>query len=559
MNLVIEYLDTKRNFDEEYSSFLEKLYQVKAKKNLFDVVITVDNAAFNFMQKNGDKFYSGIPVVFCGVNDLEKEELSNYPNFYGYNEKADHEGTINAALKIFPDRTNVLVVNDNTLTGKAIMEELKRILPKFENQLNFEILSDFTIESLREKVSSLDESFIIYLLVLNRDYEGNFISYTKGISEIHSVARVPVFGSWDFYENKGLFGGKITRGYEQGENAALMAEDIMDDGIAGGMSQFNEIENSYVFDYNEMQKFNISRAELPVNSKILNLPQKDELVFKIIVVILFLLLIISFILTFGLFIRRKRNLELLQMVDTQTKELKEANTKLRDIINKNNTFFSILAHDLRNFIGSMVNASIMLRNKNLNLNTQREDLLKQEMFYCADKTSNLLEDLLYWGKNQFEKSPEVFISEIDLVESLKSIADTYKFNQGNIGFEFYMPRELLLISDVNIIMFIFRNIIQNAVKYSYQNGIVKISCEKDTAAVVVKITDNGIGMSSEIVESIIAKKPIIQKGIFDKKNSGIGLPTAMEYLELINGKILIKSEPEEGASFIITIPDGHSE
>ncbi|MCG8700691.1 MAG: hypothetical protein MI922_21745, partial [Bacteroidales bacterium] len=120
INLVFEYLDTKRNYNEEYFSALYDLYQVKAKQIPFDAIIVSDNAAYNFLKEYSDEFYPNIPVVFCGINNLDTIDLKQYKNFFGIGERADHYGTIASIKKIFPERNKVLIINDNTITGQAI-------------------------------------------------------------------------------------------------------------------------------------------------------------------------------------------------------------------------------------------------------------------------------------------------------------------------------------------------------------------------------------------------------------------------------------------------------
>ena len=65
-------------------------------------------------------------------------------------------------------------------------------------------------------------------------------------------------------------------------------------------------------------------------------------------------------------------------------------------------------------------------------------------------------------------------------------------------------------------------------------------------------------MTPEIVESIYSKNPILQKGTFNKKTSGLGLPTVMEYLELLDGQIHIASEPEKGTTIELTLANSSS-
>ena len=553
INIVIDYLDTKRFQSEEYMRTVLTLYEIKSEKLKFDLIISSDNAAFNFLQKNSKSYFPGVPVVFCGVNNFTPQQLDEHPLFFGFGEYADHTGTIEAIRKIFPERKNVLIINDETLTGSAIMAELEPVLEKIEDDLSFEIYSRFTIGSLLKRVKLLDDSYVIYLLVVNKDELGNFISYKRGMSLIHSVSNVPVFGSWDFYLDKGLFGGSITRGYQQGQEAAKLALRIVDDGITDTLPKYSRIDNAYIFDYKEIDKYNISVNDLPENSEIINTPKKLDIVIRIIVFISIGLLVAVVFLFIRLMIRKRTELFLQGQVKEKTKDLVETNAKLEDVISKKDKFFSILAHDLRNSIGTLVNGAKLLGDSRLSLKEADEQNLKKTLLVSAVNTSSLLEDLLYWGKNQFNEKPEISVTDFNLSKAVKEVVQTLSVNEGNIEIKCELKDDLRLRNDLYITKFILRNIIQNAVKFSRPGGKILVNCYPAHEAVMVCVKDEGIGMSKEVIESIYDKKPILQEGLFDKKNTGFGLPTVIDYLDLIEGSIVIDSVENQGTAITITL------
>lgn len=555
VNLVFEYLDTKRFFNQDYYNSLIEFYKSKARNISFDVIIACDNTAYQFMTSYRQEFYPGVPVVFCGINNLDTIALKGNPGFYGFIERTDHKNTLQAIQKIFPTRKNILIINDNTVTGQAIRAELEKSLLFFKNDLNIEVFSDFNLKSIQKKVKSLDDTYAIYLLVINRDNEGNFISYRKGIGAIKAVSQVPVFGSWDFYINKGLFGGRITSGIDQGKYSAQLAEEIIDNGVSEGMKQYYDIQNEYIFDYNEMSKFGISGDQLPEDSLIINGPDKFRLWFKVVVGLLILLFIILLILSVRLKYLKKREAILNQLVEEKTQKLSQTNNELEDVIKKKDQFFSILAHDLRNSIGVLLNSAILINDPELHSKTDMLDQIKMNLLSGASQTSDLLEDLLYWGINQFHKSPAKSYHKIDIQEVLESIIKTYEINTNSVAFKLVLEPNIKFINDTNICKFIYRNIIQNAIKYSHKNGIVSIVAYTKDNNTVVSISDNGIGMDVAIIESIYNKTPIKRGGNFDKKNTGLGLPTVLEYLELLGGKLHIDSKPEKGSVFTVTIPN----
>ncbi|MBI9058857.1 MAG: sensor histidine kinase [Labilibaculum sp.] len=552
INLIFEYLDTKRNYNEEYFTALQNIYKVKAKQIPFQAIITSDNAAFTFMKDHGSKFYPDIPVIYCGVNDLDRNILKDYPNFFGYGEKADHHGTLSSIKKIFPERKNIFIINDNTLTGKAIQRELDGIIEEFED-VNFESISEFTMESLQQTIRNLDDSYVIYLLVVNRDKNGNFISYQKGITQIKEVAHVPIFGSWDFYLNKGLFGGKITRGYEQGSRAATLALKLMQESFTNDIPQFNYLPSTYVFDHNELIKFDISINQLPENSIILNEPKDLSLLIKISLISIIILILVVLSLIIWLKIKQKRAIVLQNLVLEKTSKLNETNQELEKVIQNKDKFFSILAHDLRGSIGVILNLSSFINNEEIEISEEEKNEFNRDIFHVVTRTSTLLEDLFYWGTNQIKGGPELDYSQFDINEVLQEISKTFKINLSDVSFEIDDSSELKINSDLNICKFIFRNIIQNAIKYSNKGGCVWIRSYTKENKFYIEVKDQGIGMSKEIIESIYQKNPIRIEGLSGQKTTGLGLPTVLDYLDILEGELLIKSEPDKGSTFTIVL------
>lgn len=551
INLVFEYLDAKRNYNEEYLLAIKNMYQVKAKQIPFKAIIASDNAAFDFLKTYGKDFYPNIPVLYCGVNNLNQEDLKNLPNFYGFGERADHYGTISAIQKIFPKRKNVLIINDNTLTGQSIKAELDKVKHFFDQDLQFEILSDFTLESIQNRVAQLDDSYVIYLLVFNRDSNNKFISYRNGINKIKERTKVPIFGSWDFYLNKGLFGGKITSGFDQGKHAATLALKVIYGSFTKDIPQFEYLESAYVFDYNKLIDYDVEPQDLPKGSQILNQPNDRDLILKISITSVIILTIIIFSLLIWLKLKQNRAKVLTRLVSEKTSELKETNSKLKQAITDKNKFFSILAHDLRGSIGIILSISELLNDIDYKSDTNEKEHLQKDLLHVAIQTNSLLEDLFYWGINQSKDGPTIEKSEFDLNEIIADTCKTFKINLSHVSFKTDIQEVLKLQNDKNVCKFILRNVIQNSIKYSHENGIVSISSYRNNNRIYVSIQDNGIGMSPDVIQSIYNKTPIRREGLSGEKTTGMGLNTVLDYLEIINGKLQINSKEGKGSTFTI--------
>jgi signal transduction histidine kinase len=110
-----------------------------------------------------------------------------------------------------------------------------------------------------------------------------------------------------------------------------------------------------------------------------------------------------------------------------------------------------------------------------------------------------------------------------------------------------------VFADENHLRAILRNLIANALKFSYKNGEITISSEVIGENVQIAVKDTGIGMSAEEKEKLFANLYFSTKGTAGEKGSGLGLTLVKELVEKNGGKIWAESEPRKGSTFYFTL------
>ncbi len=543
-NLVFEYMDTKRNHSRTYIQNLLHFLEIKNKESNYSGIIASDNAAYNFLAQHGDELFGETPIVFCGVNKADTSLLQNCKNYFLYHEKADHLANLNLIAQIYPEKDTIVIINDNTLTGKAVKTELEQILTKFRHNQHIRFISSFSINSLQQEIGSLSNHNAIYLLVINRDRNGKFVSYRNGITQIRTATKLPVFGSWDFYLNKGIIGGKIISGYQQGAAAAQKLKQMMSKGYVKPHFNHDTIGNKFYFDYLELKKHNIALRNLPPGSEIINRDMNDYL--KLVLLLLILALIVIIILIINLVYKRKRQVVLERKVEEKTKFL-------RKIISNKDQFLSLMAHDLRTPMGNILTMSQMMIDTVDTPSEAEKSDLSQRIAKLSTKTFNLLEDLIFWGKMRFKNEVQFEIKEFNLQNIISDIHTLLNINPFEIHILNLIKEDFTIKSDEFILKYIIRNLVQNALKYSYRNGKIEIGATVQNSWVKIWVRDWGVGMSEEMKQSILNKKPIQTKGNKGQSSYGLGLTTIIDYLELLGGKLQIESTEGEGSKFTIIL------
>lgn len=305
----IEYMDTKRYYGEKYFEKLHELYFRKYAKERFDVVIAADNDAFDFTRKYNREIFHSTPVVFCGINNYKDSMIAGYRNFTGVVEDTDIKSTIEVALKLHPQTSQIVVVNDKTTTGIAMENEVREVVPFFEDMVNFVFVEDFDFSELQSKVRALPSDSIVLLTVVNRDRKGNFFAYEESLKLLYPAAQVPIYSVWEFYLGKGIVGGMLTNGFNQGKVAGEITLRILKGEKISSIPVVKKSPNVYMFDYREMERFGVALAKLPPDSTVLNRPDTfysryKDLIFVISSVIAALSVII-FILLVHISMRRR--------------------------------------------------------------------------------------------------------------------------------------------------------------------------------------------------------------------------------------------------------------
>ncbi|WED24065.1 diguanylate cyclase [Vibrio sp. JC009] len=272
VEIYYDYLDTKRNAGNHYTSKLAELFLAKSHHIPFELIIAADNNALKLLNDHGEELFPDTPVVFCGINNFSPGLISGIKNVTGVVEEADAKATMDLMLKVHPQAKKIMVVLDKTITGLAIRKSIEKVQDQFANRAEIEFLTDFTWDSLQKKLAGLGPEYLVYLLTINRDRNNEFVSYIDGIELVNKASSVPVYGSWDFYLGKGIVGGVITSGFEQGRLAADYALRVLSGELIQDLPIITSVFNKETLDFNLMEKFGIDNKNLSPDAVIINKP-----------------------------------------------------------------------------------------------------------------------------------------------------------------------------------------------------------------------------------------------------------------------------------------------
>ena len=242
-------------------------------------------------------------------------------------------------------------------------------------------------------------------------------------------------------------------------------------------------------------------------------------------------------------------------------EKNELEKQKADLEQKNSAkdrFFTIISHDLKNPFSAIINITDLMLNDIYHNDPQKDrEYIKQINFY-SHRIFGLLENLLQWARSQTGQI-KISYKKIDLNDMFNNIIELQSgvAQQKNIFIDMDPDIDLYAFADQNMVTFIFRNILSNALKFSLDNSTVTIKAEEtDNDMIAISITDQGMGMDEKQINNLfkIDSRSLSYNDDNELEGTGLGLILCKEFVEKNNGTISVSSIKGKGSTFTFTIP-----
>lgn len=267
-----EYLDSKRFAPHQQFPRMAALLKEKYHKRKLDLILTSDDNALAFALEYRGELFPGVPIVFCGVNNIERHNLNRHDKVTGVPERFDILGTLRLGQRLFPQATTVAFVSDSTTTGRVNLREAMNLRQTFGPNLQYRFLVELTRDELAEALQGLPKESLVINLGFWRDRHGELLSNRESMRFLAANSPGPVLTLWDFMVGEGTLGGFVVNGERQGETAAQMASEILRGADPDHLPVLSQSPNTPMFDWRAMQRFGIRADQLPKSSVLLNRP-----------------------------------------------------------------------------------------------------------------------------------------------------------------------------------------------------------------------------------------------------------------------------------------------
>lgn len=246
--------------------------------------------------------------------------------------------------------------------------------------------------------------------------------------------------------------------------------------------------------------------------------------------------------------QRKKREELMARISEQNRELEE-HGKFK------NRIISMISHDFRTPLNTLKSVIELANIGGLDKEDYRR--LIAGLDGQLKQTSEFISDLLLWARVQIK-------GESRENQSFK-VADVLKTNRNLLSRELekkdlqvnqQCASDLVWKGDKEVVSMAFRNILQNAIKFSPPSGVIDVNCHAEEDRLSIEVRDYGQGMDAEKAKDMFGDCGEIGHGTFNERGSGLGLPLTHDLVRYAGGKIVGKNYPGEGLSMALEFPQG---
>ena len=228
-------------------------------------------------------------------------------------------------------------------------------------------------------------------------------------------------------------------------------------------------------------------------------------------------------------------------------DLRESKLKAEIENSEKSEFLSNVSHELRTPLNSIIGFSEIIMYKSYGeLSAQYQNYI-ENIHSSGKHLLAIINDLLDLQKASASQL-NVDMMDVDLNKIASASLNFLRprADSGNVRLEIIKPTEHTIISaDPKRLKQAFLNLLSNAVKFTEEGGSVTLEIIPNYIhkKVLIKIIDTGIGISQENIPKVLAGFYQIDGRLSKKyEGTGIGLPLTLKLIELMNGKMLIKSE-----------------
>jgi|GEM_PF-298575 len=337
---VHEYLDISPPKNQNHRDLLKQMLLGKYEGVRFDLLITVFDDALTFLLEDGADLSPASPCLALYNQERTGLVRGGRPVLQSPLH-VDPKGTLDMALKLFPDTRTVVFVAGNSALDRNIESRARSDFARYRDRVTIEYTSDLTADMMLARVRRLEAGELVIYGRVSSDATGLRINSRDMAFSLAREARVPVFCLATSHLDTGVVGGSMVRV----EDLALMLGRVLPRLMNNEPVELQPASRFVrpMFEWNQLRRWGIRLRDLPEDSIVVNQPQTlwSQYRIEVIAAGLTFLLLVFFILALAVQSSRRKAAEI---------EARENESRFRILIEQAPDAIVVYDHDLKRIV-----------------------------------------------------------------------------------------------------------------------------------------------------------------------------------------------------------------
>ncbi len=544
-----EYLDAKRPDFEACKDVLKPVMALKYKDAPIDLVITSDDAAFQFVKENRDSLFPDLPIVTCGINYMTPDILAECPGATGVMEGGHPPDTARLALGLFPKTQQIVFLTDYEYGDRADaqIETIKKALGSKVAYLHIQQQPDTHLDDIVDKLKTLNTPSVVIFFGFASD-----IRLGEEAQAMHRLVDIglPFFVFDQRFVHYGALGGIVQDGHEQGATAARMALKIIDGAPINQVPPVFKAIDKKVFNYGQLKRFGLLGNPLVEEASLVGAPDKRIGLYRKFMALGIVFIVLEAALIAGL-------IRLNRIRKKTAHELEAARDRAEVAAKAKSEFLMMVSHEFRTPLNAIEGFTELLSDET------DPDTREEYSNHIKESSACLLgivEDILEYTN----VSPEGIDAEAcTIAEHLDALVKEYQptaRKQGlDLEFVSFFRHSPCLYLHWPYLKLALCKLLDNSIKFSKQGRIQVVLDEQLQSlrdrAFTISVIDQGPGFDEEQIE-LIMELFSQEEDYLTREHTGLGLGLALchRIVTALGGVLECTSQPHEETVFKIVLP-----
>ena len=238
------------------------------------------------------------------------------------------------------------------------------------------------------------------------------------------------------------------------------------------------------------------------------------------------------------------------------KTIKEQNEKILEADKVKNEFLANVSHELRTPLNAILGFAEILQNGLYGKLCDKQNEFVNEIRVSGLRLLGMINEILDISKIE-AKAMKISRSRFSIDMMYTEVCNVLRplAAKKNIRLIKEFEEDFEVFADYQKMQQVFYNLVSNAIKFTPENGEITLDAKNLKKKVILSVHDTGIGIDAKYHGKIFAKFVQLDSAYTKKESStGLGLTITKELVELHSGKISVKSEVNNGSTFIVELP-----